>query len=159
MFTIEIVAIGKLSQFFLRDGCDEYVKRARPYYRIKVTELPEEKPMTGNANDERRILESEASRIIKHIDKQHLPVIALAVEGEKLCSEDFATFLENSAVRGSGVVILIGGSLGLAESVKQRAEKCLSISDMTFPHQLARLLLLEQIYRAATINNRIKYHK
>lgn len=159
MLNIEILAIGKLSQSFLREGAAEYEKRIRPFYGISVRELPEAKLRGEHASDEMRVIVSEGEQILKALEKRRGRVVALAVEGDAMSSEGLASYLADTAERASGVTFVVGGSLGLSDAVKKRADTLLSLSAMTLPHQLARLVLLEQIYRAAAINANVKYHK
>lgn len=159
MFKVEIVAVGKLSAEFLKQGCAEYIKRTSPYYDVSIVELAEEKPRGDSPADERRIVEAEGERILKHLEKSKLYTIALCVECATIDSKALAETFGELANSRPGVCFIIGGSLGLADDVKRAADKRLSLSALTLPHQLARLVLLEQVYRAAAINNNVKYHK
>lgn len=159
MLKVEIVAVGKLSQPFLRDGCAEYEKRLRPYLQLTVTELAEQRLLGEGSAAEIRVIETEGERILKHLSAKKGPVIALAVEGKQEPSPQLASYLRDVTMEHSDVTFVIGGSLGLSDAVKQRSDKLFSMSLMTFPHQLARLMLLEQLYRAATINAGVTYHK
>lgn len=159
MLKVEIVAIGKLSQKFLQDGCKEYEKRIAPYWQLTVSELSEQKLLKNGAAEERRVVEAEGERILKRLSKKKDPVIALAVEGKGMPSEKMAEYLLGVTKEHSGVTFVIGGSMGLSDAVKRRADVLLSVSRMTFTHQFARLILLEQLYRAAAINAGISYHK
>jgi 23S rRNA (pseudouridine1915-N3)-methyltransferase len=159
MFKIEVVAIGRLYKEFLKSGEGEYLRRISPYYDLKIVELPEEKEKGTHEGDILRTITTEGQSILKYLEKQKLPVFALAIEGTAVSSESFAKLLSDSALTVSGCIFVIGGSNGLSETVKQRANRLISFSDLTFPHQLMRVILLEQIYRAATINNGITYHK
>ena len=159
MFKIEIVAVGKLSMEFLKEGEREYLKRIKPFYDISVAEIPEQQSLGSHSSDEKNVMEIEGERILKYLSKKKYPVTALAVEGDQMSSEILADVFNEAAHSSSGNIFVIGGSLGLSDRVKTRADKLLSLSKMTFPHQLARIILLEQIYRAATINAGITYHK
>ena len=159
MLSVEIVAIGKLGQPFLKDGCEEYIKRTRGFYNIKVIEVKEGKASLSDAAAEHKALLSEEKGLLAALGKNERRVAALAVEGERVSSNKFADLLDEEQGRGGGLVFVIGGSLGLSDGIKKRADMLISLSDMTFTHQFSRLILLEQIYRAATINNRMKYHK
>ena len=158
MLKVEIIAIGKLSQPFIREGVGEYIKRVRPYYDLVITELPEYKPAGNSAADCLKVIEAEGARIQKALDSRKNPVTALTPEGSAMSSEEFAYSLTSSSDTG-GRIFIIGGSLGLSDGVKKRAGTLLSLSAMTLPHQLARLVLLEQVYRAAAINFSLPYHK
>lgn len=159
MLKVEIVAVGKLSQTFLKDGCAEYEKRLRPYLQLTVTEIAEQKLFGDGEAAELRVIEAEGERILKHLSRKKGTVVSLAVEGRQETSLQLADYLKDTAMDHSDVTFVIGGSLGLPGAVKQRSDKLLSMSSMTFPHQLARLMLFEQLYRAATINAGITYHK
>lgn len=145
---IQIIAVGKLKEDYLRGAQQEYAKRLSRFCKLKVVEV-----------DEDSTLEREADRIRKVLPvNSH--VIALAIEGKKYDSVGFARHLENLMVGGkSDITFIIGGSTGLDKSILKAADSLLSMSDMTFPHQLARIILLEQIYRAFKIINNETYHK
>lgn len=141
MLRVTVLCLGRLKESYYIDACREYCKRLGAYCRIEVTELAEDGPIAG--------------RIPKGAY-----VIALCIEGRKLSSEALAEKLQELANRGvSRICFLIGGSEGLPEPVKSQADFSLSMSDMTFPHHLARVMLLEQLYRAFSINAGAKYHK
>ena len=159
MLKIEILAIGKLSQEYLRVGEREYLKRINPYYDVNVIELSEHKLQKSNPSDIQKVIQSEGQSIIKLLEKRKYPSYALAIEGIELSSTGFAKMIDDTALNQSGCVFIIGGSYGLSEEVKESANAMISLSRMTFPHQLSRIVLLEQIYRAATINQGITYHK
>ena len=157
---ITIIAVGKIKEKHYREAVAEYGKRLGKYCRLEVTEVEDEKTPDGAAAAlEEQIKEKEAERILRHV-KAEAYVIALEIQGKKMDSEAFANHLENLAVYGkSHIQFIIGGSLGLHESVTQRADETLSFSDMTFPHQLMRVILMEQIYRCFRILNGEPYHK
>lgn len=159
MQNIEIVCVGKLGQRFYKEGCDEYIKRLGAYVKIAVTELPESKQQGTGPVAEQRVLEQEGAAILSHLAKRQGPVVALCIEGQEMDSGSLAQYLRASAMSASAVTFVIGGSLGLADTVKQAAQLQLSLSRMTMAHQLARLVLLEQVYRACSINAGAKYHK
>ena len=159
MFSIELVAVGRLSQDFLLDGMREYQKRIKPFYNLVITELPEQRLHGVHAGDEKRVVETEGKRILSVLERKKEPVAALAVEGRQMKSEQLALWLDEAKQNCRGCVFVIGGSLGLSDAVKKRADMLLSLSAMTFPHQLARLILLEQLYRAANIQSGGSYHK
>ena len=159
MFKIEIVAIGKMSNGFYKAAEKEYIKRTTPYYEVSITEFPEQKEQGSGEKAVLKVVQLEGQRIIKYLEKTKHPVYALAIEGKAISSESFANILSNLTNTSSGCIFVIGGSYGLSEEVKKRADSLISLSSMTFPHQLARIVVLEQIYRSATINNGITYHK
>ncbi len=150
---INIICIGKLKEKYLVDAEKEYVKRLSRFCELKIIELNEERENTPNA------LLKEAERILSKINDKDF-VIALAIEGRKRDSEDFSKDIISIFESGKqSISFVIGGSEGLDESVKKRADYLLSFSDMTFPHQLMRIILLEQLFRAYKIANKEKYHK
>lgn len=150
---ITIVTVGKIKEKYLKQGIDEYLKRLSAYAKVDIIELPDEKtPETLSAVEMQQIKEKEGERILGKISAD-AHVIALAIEGKMKSSEELADTLDKLATYGkSKVVFVIGGSLGLSSSVMQRADEALSFSKMTFPHQLMRLILMEQVYRAFRIN-------
>ncbi len=157
---IAIITIGKLKEKYLKQGIDEYLKRLTSYAKVDVIELPDEKaPENLSGIEIEQVKEKEGERILSKIsDDTH--VIALAIEGKMKSSEQLAKDLDQLATYGkSKVAFVIGGSLGLSSSVMKRANDSLSFSKMTFPHQLMRLILLEQVYRAYRINRGEPYHK
>lgn len=160
MLGVTIIALGRLKEKYLREACDEYIKRLGTLCRLKIFELDPVK--TGDNPSQSEIdkaLEKESKDILAKIP-QNAKVVAMCIEGKQMSSEKLSAFFENTAVSGQGeIVFIIGSSYGLAESVKKRADVRLSMSEMTFPHQLARVMLLEQIYRAFMISNSSKYHK
>ena len=154
---ISIIAIGKIREKFIKDGVDEFIKRIRPYSPLKVIEIEPED--IRYACKEIKGLEVEAEKILNQIPGNAY-VIALDIQGKQLDSQDFASKIKEINASGlNQLVFIIGGSIGLNDKVKKRADYSLSFSKMTFPHQLARLLLLEQIYRAFKISNNEPYHK
>jgi 23S rRNA (pseudouridine1915-N3)-methyltransferase len=157
---ISIVTIGKLKEKYLKQGIDEYLKRLSIYAKLEVIELPDEKaPENLSETEMMQVKEKEGERILGKInDDTH--VIALAIQGKMKSSEQLAKDLDQLATYGkSKIAFVIGGSLGLSQSVMKRANDTLSFSKMTFPHQLMRLILVEQIYRAYRINRGEPYHK
>ena len=157
---ISIVTIGKLKEKYLKQGIDEYLKRLSAYAKIEVIELPDEKaPENLSETEMEQVKEKEGERILSKIsDDTH--VIALAIEGKMKSSEQLAKDLDQLATYGkSKIAFVIGGSLGLSNTVMKRANDKLSFSKMTFPHQLMRLILVEQVYRAFRINRGEPYHK
>ncbi len=157
---IQIIAVGKLKEKYLKDGIDEYLKRLQSYAKVDIVEVADEKePANASAADEALIKAREAQRIQKQI-KGDTYLIVLAIEGQMLTSEQLAGRLEQLALDGkSHITLVIGGSLGLAPEILQQADMLLSFSKMTFPHQLMRLILVEQIYRSYRIINGHSYHK
>lgn len=157
---ISIIAVGKLKEKFLKQGIDEYLKRLTKYAKVSIIEVADEKaPENLSINEMEQIKDIEGERILGKIDHDTY-VIALVIDGKQLSSEQFAQSLDRLATYGnSKIAFLIGGSLGLSGKVIKRANEKLSFSKMTFPHQLMRLILLEQIYRACRINRGEPYHK
>jgi len=157
---IKVVAVGKLKEKYLAAALQEYLKRLGPYAQVEVVEVPDEKtPDKASPGEEELILRKEAEAIGRQI-KPGSYVIALAIQGKMLSSEELAGFINDLGVKGrSNVVIVIGGSLGLHETILKRADYQLSFSKMTFPHQLMRVILLEQLYRAFKIIKGEPYHK
>lgn len=155
---IKIVCVGKLKEKYLRDGLGEYIKRIGRFAKTEIIELPDEKiPDNPSHAQEAAVIKAEGEKISKYSDGFK---IALCVEGEELSSEAFAEKLGKIQLSGnSTITFIIGGSLGLDEKIKQSADFRLSFSKMTFPHQLMRLILAEQIYRAFKINGNETYHK
>ncbi|MFV2048624.1 23S rRNA (pseudouridine(1915)-N(3))-methyltransferase RlmH [Metabacillus litoralis] len=157
---ISIITIGKLKEKYLKQGIDEYLKRLSSYAKIEIIELADEKaPENLSEVEVEQVKEKEGERILSKIsDDTH--VIALAIEGKMKSSEQLAKDLDQLATYGkSKVAFVIGGSLGLSNTVMKRANDSLSFSKMTFPHQLMRLILVEQVYRAFRINRGEPYHK
>lgn len=157
---ILIIAVGTLKEKYLRDACAEYVKRLGPLVRLEIVEIREEAlEDKGNPALVQKILEGEGARILKRIP-DHAQVIPLALEGRQLDSESFAACLDPAANPSvKDVVFIIGGSHGLSKEVLRQAGWCLNFGPMTFPHQLVRVMLLEQIYRAHMILAGRTYHK
>lgn len=157
---IKILCVGKIKEKFYRDAIAEYEKRLSRYCRLSVIEVADEKtPDRSSGTEELQIKEKEAARLLSHI-RDNDYVIALAIDGRSYDSEAFAEHLERLAVGGkSNPVFVIGGSLGLHPSVLDRSDERVSFSAMTFPHQLMRVILLEQLYRSYRIRNHEPYHK
>ncbi|MBQ5778204.1 MAG: 23S rRNA (pseudouridine(1915)-N(3))-methyltransferase RlmH [Oscillospiraceae bacterium] len=157
MLGIDIVCVGKLKEKFFIDACCEYTKRLSAYCRLSVVEVSEVPVRT--AAEIERALEEEGKRILAKIPSDAY-VIAMCVEGGQMPSDKLAAKLSSLKVNGvSKICFLIGGSNGISENVKSRAALRLSMSEMTFPHHLARVMLLEQIYRAFKIEEGSGYHK
>lgn len=159
MINVTVIAVGKLKEKYLRDGCDEYIKRLGAFSKINVIEVDEEK-IGDNPTDAqiKNVIEKEGQRIIKKIPKSSA-VITLCIEGKEYSSPDFSKLIENISMTNSSICFIIGGSFGLSDEVKKMSVARLSFGKMTLPHQLARMVLLEQIYRAFSISNNSKYHK
>jgi 23S rRNA (pseudouridine1915-N3)-methyltransferase len=157
---IHIISVGKLKEKYLMQGIDEYKKRLSSYAKVDIIEVPDEKaPEHLSEQEMEQIKQREGERILAKIPNDAY-VIALAIEGKMKSSEQFAASIDKLATYGkSKIAFIIGGSLGLSKQVMQRADEALSFSKMTFPHQLMRLILLEQIYRAFRINRGEPYHK
>ena len=154
---IKIIALGKIKEKFLKDGIDEFLKRLTAYTSVEIVELPAIEIKDENLTN--KILDQEAEKILANI-KQDAYVITMEILGKQLSSEDFATKINEITISGiSELVFVIGSSCGLSQRVSQRANFKLSISKMTFLHQFARLLLVEQIYRAFKILKNETYHK
>ena len=157
---IDIVCVGKIKEKYFRDALAEYQKRLGRYCRLRILEAADE-PTKENASREEkeRILTAEGSRILRLIP-ENAYVIALAILGKKYDSPGMASMLEGLMNRGSSsIVFVIGGSMGLSDEVLQRADHAMSFSDLTFPHQMMRVILMEQIYRSFRIMRGEPYHK
>jgi 23S rRNA (pseudouridine1915-N3)-methyltransferase len=159
VINIKVIATGNIKEEHLRVACNEYLKRLSALASVSICELKEAKVPDG-ATDKQiaAALSEEAVRIGAQIPPRSF-VVALAIEGKTMSSEKFAAFIDKTAQTHSSIVFIIGSSHGLDESIKKRADASLSMSEMTFPHQLFRVMLLEQIYRAFSINKGTKYHK
>lgn len=157
---ITVLAVGKVKEAYFRDAIAEYSKRLSKYCKLEIIEVADEKtPDRASEREEELIKQKEADRLRKHI-KEDAFVCALAIEGVQLDSVALAGKMEQIGLQGkSHIIFIIGGSLGLHKSVLQRADMLLSFSKMTFPHQLMRVILLEQIYRAYRIMANEPYHK
>ncbi len=157
---ITIIGVGKIKEKYFTLAIDEYRKRLSRYCKLEIIEVNDEKtPDQASEAEENQIKKIEGERILKHI-KNDGYVIALAIEGTMLSSTDLADKVEQLGVDGaSHLIFIIGGSLGLSSEVLSKADYKLSFSKMTFPHQLMRVVLLEQIYRAYRINTNQPYHK
>lgn len=157
---IEILCVGKLKEKYWVNAISEYVKRLSKYCKIRVIEVPDEKTPDGASEAlELQIKDKEGKGILKHI-KDGAHVIALAIDGKQYSSEAFASKIDDLGIRGkSHIVFVIGGSLGLSDEVMERADETISFSKMTFPHQLMRVVLVEQVYRGFRIIRGEPYHK
>ena len=160
MQKITLLCVGKMKEKFYIQAAEEYVKRLTRFCKIEIIELPEERlPESPSPAQVEAALAREAEAIRGKLPASAL-LVAMCVEGKLLSSEELSDFLARRAAQGaSHVVFVIGGSFGLHPSIKERAELQLSMSPMTFPHHLARVMVLEQIYRACQIAAGTKYHK
>ena len=152
--------MGKLKEKYLKDGIAEYVKRLSRFASCEMIELADEKtPDNASEAENEKILEIEGNRILSKIGQREF-VVVLAIEGITLSSEEFSKQLEKASINGfSTLTFIIGGSLGLSTKVKKRSNLSISFGRLTFPHQLMRLVLVEQIYRAFSIQQGSPYHK
>ncbi len=160
MSKISIICVGKIKEKYWNEAINEYSKRLSRYCSLKIIEVADEKtPDEAPLSVCEQIKKKEGDRILQHIDDKAM-VITLEIKGKSFSSEDFARFIEKQAVGGiSHIQFIIGGSLGLSDTVLRRADLGISFSEMTFPHQMMRVILLEQIYRAFRIINGEPYHK
>lgn len=150
---IKIICIGKLKEKYLKDAEEEYLKRLKKYTTIELIELPD-----STIDDEKIALEKEKELILKNIKSKEY-IVTLEIEGKELSSVELAEKLDKTFITNSDITFIIGGSYGLHPSIKEKSDFKLSFSKMTFPHQLFRILLLEQIFRSYKILNNEKYHK
>ena len=157
---IRILTIGKIKESYLKQGISEYLVRLKPYATIELLEVNDE-PIVDNPHpsDILKAINVEGDRLLKLIKPSEY-VIALDLNKKEYTSPEFAKYMEDKMVMGgSSITFIIGGSYGLSESLKKRANDAISLSKMTFLHQMTRLILLEQIYRAFKINRNETYHK
>lgn len=159
MLQIKVIAVGKVREKYLQDGIKEYLKRLGPLARLEIVEIPDEPcPERLSPAEEERVKTQEGERILRAISPQEY-VILLDIEGKQLDSPGVAGLLEDLALSGrSALACVIGGSLGVSAAVKERSDMRWSFSKLTFPHQLMRLVLLEQLYRAFKISRGEPYH-
>lgn len=157
---ITILTVGKIKEKYFTDAIKEYSKRLSRYCKLEIIEVADEKTLEGASEHEADLIrEKEGKRLQKYI-KEGAYVISLAIEGKQYSSEDFSEKLHNLGLQGeSHIIFVIGGSIGLARDILKDSKELLSFSKMTFPHQLMRVILLEQIYRAYRIMNGEPYHK
>ena len=159
MLNINIICIGKIKEQYLKSAIDEYFKRLSRYCKLNILELPDEKiPDKLNDNLSIEIKTKECNNIINHLKKDSY-VIALDLTGNELSSEEFSKTIENISMENSSITFIIGGSLGLTKELLNKCNKKICFSKMTFPHQLIRVFLLEQIFRAFKISNNETYHR
>ena len=160
MMNVTLIALGRMKESYMREFCAEYEKRLKPMCRLNIIELsPCALPDNPSQKQIDAALEAEAVKITEKIPSGAY-VLSLCIEGKQKSSEEFAEMFGNVALNGkSSVVFIIGSSYGLSEKIKISSDERFSMSRMTFPHQMARVMLLEQIYRAFSINSGSKYHK
>ena len=159
MQRLHILAVGKLAEPWLAQGCAQYQKRIAPFRKLSITEIPEHRlPKNPSPAQIEKALEIEALEIRKKLPGKCIS-IALCLEGTALSSDKLADLLDSAAMRSPDIAFIIGSSHGLCASLKKQADYRLSFSPMTFPHQLARVMLLEQLYRCCSILSGGKYHK
>ena len=150
---IKIITVGKLKEKYLKDAVEEYKKRLSKYTNLEIIEIKDE-----GLVEESKAIELEGEKINKYLDNKDY-IITLEIEGKQMSSVEFSEKLERIQMENSNIVFIIGGSYGLSKSIKDKSNLKLSFSKMTFPHQLFRVILLEQIYRSFKIMNNEKYHK
>lgn len=156
---VTLICVGKVKEKFYRDAIKEYEKRLGAYIKLNTIEISDEKVKAENDSEIALAMEKEGNNILSKI-KDNQYVITLEILGKNLSSEEFASKIDNLMLIGkSDVVLIIGGSYGLSDSVKKRSDFALSFSRMTFPHQMMRVVLLEQVYRAYRIITGASYHK
>lgn len=155
---IDIIAVGKIKEKFFTQAIDEYSKRLSRFAKFSITEIPDEK-IPDNASEKvcLQILEKEGDKILSKVKDGY--VIALCIEGTELSSTEFSELIEKVSMKSSRITFIIGGSLGLSDKVKNRADFKQSFGRATLPHQLMRVVLCEQIYRSFKIKNNEAYHK
>lgn len=161
MLTVTIICVGKLKENYLRMACAEYQKRLSLFCKLNIVEVDEYKvPSNPSQAQIQKAIDEEGKQILTHIKFGNSCLIPMCIEGKQLSSEALAERIAQTALNGkSEIYFVIGGSFGLSDEVKRAGELRLSMSPMTFPHQLARVMLLEQVYRAFQINGNGKYHK
>ena len=150
---IKLITVGSIKEKYLKDAIEEYSKRLSKYTKLEIIEVKDE----GLVEPSKSII-LEEEKILKHISDRDY-IITLEIEGKQLSSEEFAEKLDRIQLESSNITFIIGGSYGLSQNIKDKSKLHLSFSKMTFPHQLFRVLLLEQIYRSFKINNNESYHK
>ena len=157
---IDILCVGKIKESFYTDAIKEYCKRISKFATVNILEVKDEKTVDGaSSKEEEMVLSKEASRLMEHLSDRAF-ICGLCIEGKQLSSEELSELLEDKKSQGySHYQFIIGGSLGIYEELKKKCHFKLSFSKMTFPHQLMRVVLLEQIYRAFKISNNEPYHK
>ncbi len=157
---ITLITVGKIKEKYLKDAIAEYTKRLSKYCKLEIIEVPDEKtPDQASEAVEDGIRKKEGEKILRYL-KDDMYVITLEIAGKMLTSEELAEKIEKLSIQGkSSIAFVIGGSIGLGQEVLKRSDYALSFSKMTFPHQLMRVILLEQVYRSYRIINGEPYHK
>ena len=157
---ITVLTVGKIKEKYLRDAIVEYTKRLSRYCKLEIIEVADEKtPDNASENAEEMIRQKEAERLLKYI-REDAYLITLEIGGKQLTSEKFSEKIEKLGIQGtSHIIFVIGGSIGIGKAVLEKSDYALSFSKMTFPHQLMRVILLEQIYRGYRIMSGEPYHK
>ena len=150
---IKIITVGQLKEKYLKEAVEEYKKRLSKYTNLEIIEIKDE-----GLVEESKAIELEGEKINKYLDNKDY-IITLEIEGKQMSSVEFSEKLERIQIENSNIVFIIGGSYGLSSTIKDKSNLKLSFSKMTFPHQLFRVILLEQIYRSFKIMNNEKYHK
>lgn len=160
MIKVTVIAVGKLKEKYLKDACNEYLKRLCSYSKVNIVEIGEERCGDNPSQSEiEAVKEQEGKRIISKIPNGSY-IVPMCIEGVQMSSEEFSKKLEKTAIEGFGeITFIIGGSFGLSNEVKELGGLKLSFGKLTLPHQLMRVVLLEQIYRAFSISSNTKYHK
>ena len=159
MLTINVVCIGKIKEKFFKDAIDEYSKRLSKYCKLNILELPDEKiPDKLNQNLENDIKSKECTNMINHIKKDSY-IICLDLAGKEFSSEEFSKNIETLSLITSSITFIIGGSLGVTANLRNSCKQSICFSKMTFPHQLIRIFLLEQLFRSFKILNNETYHR
>ena len=159
MLSISILCVGKVKERFFSEAIDEYKKRLSRYCKLEILEVPDEKiPEKLNDKIEQDIKNKECERIISHIKKDSL-IFCLDLKGKEYSSEEFSKLIDKVSIESSNITFVIGGSLGISEKMLKLSDKKICFSKMTFPHQLIRVFLLEQIFRAFKISNGEVYHR
>ncbi|MCL1946281.1 MAG: 23S rRNA (pseudouridine(1915)-N(3))-methyltransferase RlmH [Chitinivibrionia bacterium] len=157
---VNILAVGKIKENYLKDGIAEYIKRLSAFASVQIIEIMDEKcPQNLSEAEKKNVLQKEGEKILAQIPQNSF-VYALAIDGEKISSKKFSEKIQNNMINGfSNITFIIGGTLGLCDEILQNCDFRLSFSDMTFPHKIMRFILLEQIYRCFKIINNEPYHK
>ena len=150
---IKIITVGTIKEKYLKDAIEEYSKRIKKYTNLEIIELTDE-----GLIEETKAIHLEGEKIKKYINSKDY-IITMEIDGKEMTSVEFSNKINNILIENSNIIFIIGGSYGLSEEIKQQAKLHLSFSKMTFPHQLFRVMLLEQIYRAYKIMNNESYHK
>ena len=150
---IKIICVGKIKEKYFNEAINEYTKRLEKYHKIQIIEVPDTK-----TDDSKVAIKKEQEEILKHLKEKDY-IISLAIEGDQYSSIEFSKLIDKIMIENSNIVFIIGGSCGLSTEIKNRSNKLISFSKQTFPHQLFRIMLLEQIYRSFKIINNETYHK